>query len=143
MNNDFSQRAATHLGLSPEAPPKTPRPGSLLARGFAKYEEAKKDLPRDYAEPDNYPTLAAWLEANPSPRVWARRKAKELMAESKAFRDLGMELDEATHWLKELAVKWKRMAEEQLADQLPDSIGSNSGLTPSEVIKTFSSMDDR
>lgn len=136
---DFFDKAAARLGLGyvPQSGP----PGSLAARGFAKHQEALKDLPRDYKEPDNYPTLAAWLEANPSPRTWARNKARELMAESKAFRDLGMDLGEATHWLAELAHKWKRMAEKQMADQLPDSIGGNSGLTPQEVVASLQGID--
>ena len=86
---------------------------NLLARGREKYRAAMADLPAEHRASETYATLGDWLAANPSPRVWARRKARELMQESAEFRDLGMDLREATHWLKELADKWKLRAEAQ------------------------------
>lgn len=94
-------------------PPDLPPDGALAARGRAKYRAALKDLPAHYKEPDSYETLEAWLAANPSPRQWARSKARELLAESARFRELGMSLGEATHWLAEHAHKWKRIVEER------------------------------
>lgn len=110
---DFLLNALARVGHN--QPPRVEPPTGLAARGFAKYREALKYLPAEYKAPDSYATLADWLAANPSPRQWARAKARELMAESQAFRELGMDLGEATHWLAEHAHKWKRMVEARAA----------------------------
>lgn len=114
----------------------------LSAGQKAMDEKNRHRMLKPLRTPDNYPTLAAWLAENPNPRVWARRKAKELLDSNEAVQALDMSLSETTHWLSELAHRWKAMAEKQAADQLPDSIGGNSGLTPEEVVRSLNSDGD-
>lgn len=143
ISSDFFERTASSLGLDPGVMSDKGRPDSLLARGLAKHREAMADLPAEYSPPESYDTLADWLAANPNPRQWARAKARELLSESRRFRELGMDLGEATHWLAELAHKWKRMAEDQIASQLPENIGANSGMSASEVVADLALHDEQ
>lgn len=122
MSGDFLLNSLAKLGHNSGAQPEAdagddPSPSILLKRGREKHRKAMANLPAGYRESPTYATLGDWLAANPSPRQWARRTARELMAESAAFRELGMDLSEATHWLAELAHKWKRRAEAQSAKE--------------------------
>lgn len=113
MNNALFDRL--RAGVGHNSCEVLPPPSGLLARGLEKKRKAMLDLPAEYRPPESYATLEEWLAANPSPRQWARRKARELLSESAAFRELGMDLREATHWLAEHAHKWKRMVEARAA----------------------------
>lgn len=99
-------------------------------------------MPAERRDPEAYASLPEWLAENPNPRDWARRMAREFLAESPTVREMGMSLGELTHWLAEHARKWKRMAEEQMAAEMPDSIGSNSGATKDDIVRSLTEENE-
>lgn len=130
------------FGVDPGARGATPPTSKLAARGFYKYQQMQFIMPAERRDPEAYASLPEWLAENPNPRDWARRMAREFLAESPTVREMGMSLGELTHWLAEHARKWKRMAEEQMAAEMPDSIGSNSGATKDDIVRSLTEENE-
>lgn len=98
-------------------------PFGLTVKAATKLAQSRKEQRDSQVGATAYPTLAECRELD-SPRSYARRLAHEA-ENNPAIASLGMSMAERTHWLKQHAEKWARMAEKRRAAQ-----ASNQEATP-------------
>lgn len=118
MSNSMDLFKAIAIRAEPNGPLAIP------ARIEAQKEKARQEYKDRRPEPVTYDSLETFADAVTSPREYARRMAHE-MEHNPEIAELGMSMAERTHWLKQHAEKWTRMAEKRRAAQ-----GTNQEATP-------------